>query len=211
MQVHKAPETIRGPATQSPFTHLAPGSVLAMSRPVAVNRKVGMLSSHLIGPARCHGSTALYIRTPLPRARQTHHAPFLIITSLYPAYPVFSPCQPCIKWMSSKPASKPTPSNSSQLPQPLPPRSPNSPPSDQLEKHIRTMKDPVARTNSPYTDPSVKGPRSQLLSSGRPSNLSSSSNMLANPVNKTGLHPGGVVPHVEHTELGMLPPPPLVR
>jgi phosphoenolpyruvate carboxykinase (ATP) len=25
------------------------------------------------------------------------------------------------------------------------------------------MKDPVARTDSPYTDPSVKGPRSQLL------------------------------------------------
>jgi len=33
------------------------------------------------------------------------------------------------------------------------------------------MKDPVARTNSPYTDPKVKGPRSQILSSGNPSDL----------------------------------------
>ncbi|KAK4238472.1 phosphoenolpyruvate carboxykinase [ATP] [Achaetomium macrosporum] len=59
------------------------------------------------------------------------------------------------------------------------------------------MKDPVARTASPYTDPSVKGPRSKLLASGR----SLAVNMLVNSVNKTGLHPGGVVPHHEHTEL----------
>ena len=33
-------------------------------------------------------------------------------------------------------------------------------------KTIRTMADPVLRTASPYTDPSVKGPRSQQLSTG---------------------------------------------
>jgi hypothetical protein len=31
---------------------------------------------------------------------------------------------------------------------------------------LRTMNDPVARTASPYVDPSVKGPKSQQLSSG---------------------------------------------
>jgi hypothetical protein len=60
------------------------------------------------------------------------------------------------------------------------------------------MKDPVARTNSPYTDPSVKGPRSQLLTN-RPS--SAAANMLVNTVNKTGLHPGGIAPQIDHTEL----------
>lgn len=61
------------------------------------------------------------------------------------------------------------------------------------------MKDPVARTASPYTDPSVKGPRSQILASGSsPQNLRK---MIANTVNKTGLHPGGVEPQLEHTEL----------
>lgn len=33
------------------------------------------------------------------------------------------------------------------------------------------MKDPVARTSSPYVDPNVKGPQSQILSSGNPSDL----------------------------------------
>jgi phosphoenolpyruvate carboxykinase (ATP) len=60
------------------------------------------------------------------------------------------------------------------------------------------MKDPVARTDSPYTDPSVKGPRSQLLTN-RPS--SAAVNMLVNTVNKTGLHPGGIIPQSDHTEL----------
>lgn len=32
-----------------------------------------------------------------------------------------------------------------------------------ISKSLRTMKDPVQRTASPYTDPSVKGPRSQQL------------------------------------------------
>lgn len=34
-------------------------------------------------------------------------------------------------------------------------------------KTIRTMPDPVPRTASPYVDPTVKGPRSQQLSSGQ--------------------------------------------
>jgi hypothetical protein len=33
-------------------------------------------------------------------------------------------------------------------------------------RNIRTMPDPVQRTASPYTDPAVKGPRSQQLTSG---------------------------------------------
>jgi phosphoenolpyruvate carboxykinase (ATP) len=71
------------------------------------------------------------------------------------------------------------------------------------------MKDPVARTASPYIDPTIKGP-SQILASGHfsatnsksskpPSlalgfvdNLGFASTVLANSVNKTGLHPGGV-------------------
>jgi phosphoenolpyruvate carboxykinase (ATP) len=60
------------------------------------------------------------------------------------------------------------------------------------------MKDPVARTNSPYTNPSVKGPRSQLFTN-RPS--AAAANMLVNTVNKTGLHPGGIIPQNDHTEL----------
>ncbi|TPX15466.1 uncharacterized protein E0L32_004446 [Thyridium curvatum] len=59
------------------------------------------------------------------------------------------------------------------------------------------MKDPVPRTASPYTDPSIKGPRSQLLSSG----VQNFRKMISNTVNKTSLHPGGVQPHREHTEI----------
>ena len=40
-------------------------------------------------------------------------------------------------------------------------------PSTRTLKTIRTMADPVLRTASPYTDPSVKGPRSQQLSTGQ--------------------------------------------
>lgn len=38
-------------------------------------------------------------------------------------------------------------------------------------KTISTMNDPVIRTASPYTDPNVKGPRVQLLSSGQSSSF----------------------------------------
>ncbi|KAH9886511.1 hypothetical protein F4778DRAFT_758107, partial [Xylariomycetidae sp. FL2044] len=35
-----------------------------------------------------------------------------------------------------------------------------------ISRSLRTMADPLPRTASPYTDPSVKGPKSQQLSSG---------------------------------------------
>ncbi|KAI3535921.1 phosphoenolpyruvate carboxykinase [Colletotrichum costaricense] len=60
------------------------------------------------------------------------------------------------------------------------------------------MKDPVQRTASPYTDPKVKGPKSQILAEGTQADLRK---MIASNVNKTPLHPGGVAPHQEHTEL----------
>ncbi|KAI6082232.1 phosphoenolpyruvate carboxykinase-domain-containing protein [Hypoxylon rubiginosum] len=69
---------------------------------------------------------------------------------------------------------------------------------------LRTMADPVLRTASPYTDPSVKGPKSQQLSTGHSHSLLQHSKMIPNnKVNKTALHPGGVEPHQEreHTEL----------
>ncbi|KAL2759470.1 hypothetical protein ACRALDRAFT_1060487 [Sodiomyces alcalophilus JCM 7366] len=60
------------------------------------------------------------------------------------------------------------------------------------------MKDPVARTTSPYADPTVKGPKSQILTEGYQSDFRK---MYPSNVNKTPLHPGGVTPHQEHTEL----------
>ncbi len=88
--------------------------------------------------------------------------------------------------------------------------------SDSLSpQHLRTMKDPVARTSSPYSDPAVKGPGFStphpLQSSRTPQEYVSPLEHLAsimdpmtkrltppsrlvivNTVNKTGLHPGGV-------------------
>ncbi|KAI1371054.1 hypothetical protein F4677DRAFT_321624 [Hypoxylon crocopeplum] len=72
---------------------------------------------------------------------------------------------------------------------------------------LRTMADPVFRTASPYTDPAVKGPKSQQLSTGHSHSLLQHSKMIpSNKVNKTALHPSGVEPHNEreHTELGMI-------
>lgn len=86
---------------------------------------------------------------------------------------------------------------------------------------LRTMNDPVLRTASPYTDPSVKGPKSQQLSTGHSHSLLQHSKsklgssaappqkgdkamnldplktngslvISNNKVNKTALHPGGV-------------------
>ncbi|CRK29519.1 hypothetical protein BN1708_004979, partial [Verticillium longisporum] len=59
------------------------------------------------------------------------------------------------------------------------------------------MKDPVARTASPYSDPTNKGPKSQAQASHQ----SDLRKMVYSNVNKTPLHPGGVAPHQEHTEL----------
>jgi phosphoenolpyruvate carboxykinase (ATP) len=60
------------------------------------------------------------------------------------------------------------------------------------------MKDPVVRTASPYTDPQVRGPKSQILADGYQTDLRK---MIASSVNKTSLHPSGVQPHREHTDL----------
>lgn len=55
----------------------------------------------------------------------------------------------------------------------------------------RTMKDPIHnRPASPYANPSVQGPKHQILSSGTQQDLRKT--MLSHTVNKTGLHPGGV-------------------
>lgn len=69
------------------------------------------------------------------------------------------------------------------------------------EALIRTMKEPVVRPPSPYVDPTVKGPSRQLLLSQQPS--SAAARMIPASVNKTALHPGGIVPQRDHTELGM--------
>lgn len=67
---------------------------------------------------------------------------------------------------------------------------------ERLLDTLLTMKDPVFRTASPYTDPSVTNPKSLILTSG-----TDLRKMISHTVNKTALHPGGVAPHTPHTEL----------
>lgn len=121
-----------------------------------------MLSSLPIGQVSARRPTSLYTLTPLPRVRQDCR-PLVISTSLSPS-PV-SPVFPSRKWISREP----TLPNWCQLPRPCSTLAPRPPELDRSQKHLRTMKDPVARTASPYTDPSVKGPRHSLLSHGRSS------------------------------------------
>jgi hypothetical protein len=56
--------------------------------------------------------------------------------------------------------------------------------------------DPVLRTSSPYPDPRIPGPRSQILALNNnnyhSSSLSTLKMVTVNTVNKTALHPGGV-------------------
>ena len=56
--------------------------------------------------------------------------------------------------------------------------------------------DPVLRTSSPYPDPRILGPRSQVLALNNnnyhSSSLSTLKMVTVNTVNKTALHPGGV-------------------
>ncbi|VUC34316.1 unnamed protein product [Clonostachys rosea] len=59
------------------------------------------------------------------------------------------------------------------------------------------MKDPVYRTASPYPNPSFPNPKQQSLKAGPDLRKM----LTHNSVNKTALHPGGVQPHVSHTEL----------
>ncbi|CAF3482516.1 Phosphoenolpyruvate carboxykinase (ATP) [Fusarium graminearum] len=59
------------------------------------------------------------------------------------------------------------------------------------------MNDPVFKTASLYSNPTfIKGPGSNIQASG-----TDFFKMLPNNVNKTSLHPTGVTPHQEHTEL----------
>merc|ERR1712227_757424 len=61
----------------------------------------------------------------------------------------------------------------------------------------------IERTSSPYPDPRELGPKSKILAT-RTGNYHSTSlrNMVTiNTVNKTALHPGGVQPQQEHTEI----------
>lgn len=125
----------------------------------------GMPSSLPIGPGRARGPTSLYTRPPRPRVRQESH-PFVISTSLHPSLvsPVF-PVSPSRKWISRIP----TLPNWCLLPRPLSTHAPKPPDLERRKKHLRRMKDPVARSDSPYTDPSIKGPQSQIRTQGRPS------------------------------------------
>jgi phosphoenolpyruvate carboxykinase (ATP) len=64
------------------------------------------------------------------------------------------------------------------------------------EAFIKAINDPVFKTASLYSIPTFKGPGSQIQASG-----TDFFKMLPNNVNKTSLHPTGVTPHQEHTEL----------
>ncbi len=163
-----APETIRGPAAQSPPARIVTTPDLhTRARTPGLGARQGaggMLSSLPIGRGRVGGPTSLYTRTPLPRVRQDGR-PLVISTSRSPslASPVF-PVFPSTRWITLKP----TLPNWSQLPRPSSAHAPKPPDLERRRKHLRTMKDPVIRTDSPYTDPSVKGPRSQLRSHQNP-------------------------------------------
>ena len=134
----------------------------------------GMLSSLPIGRGRVGRPTSIYTRTPLPRVRQDAR-PLVISTSRSPSlvYPVF-PAFPSRRWITCKP----TLPNWCQLPRSSSAHAPRPPDLERRRTHLRTMKDPVTRTDSPYTDPSVKGPRSQRLIEGNTSLAATSTSAL---------------------------------
>jgi phosphoenolpyruvate carboxykinase (ATP) len=68
---------------------------------------------------------------------------------------------------------------------------------------LKKASDPVDRPASPYSDPRQLGPKSQILATRTSNYHSTSLRMVSNnpSVNKTSLHPGGVVPQIEHTDL----------
>jgi phosphoenolpyruvate carboxykinase (ATP) len=142
-----------------------PGALPALAALAARQGAGGMLSSLPIGRGRAGGPTSIYTRTPLPRVRQDAR-PLAISTSRSPSLvsPVF-PAFPSTRWITCTP----TLPNWCQLPRPSSAHAPKPPGLERRRKHLRTMKDPVTRTDSPYTDPSVKGPRSQFLTEGHAS------------------------------------------
>jgi len=153
-----APETIRGSAVQSLPTRSVISFVQGSLPAGHANIHCGMLSSLAIGHTTARGSTPLYMLTPRPRVRQTSRL-LVIGTSL--SQSLVLPVFPSRKWTLRQP----TLPNWCQHPQTLSTHAPKPPDLRRFKKHLRSMKDPVARTSSPYTDPSVKGPRSQFLTS----------------------------------------------
>lgn len=79
------------------------------------------------------------------------------------------------------------------LKQHYPSRTHNRSRKDEMED-LKRPSSPIERTSSPYSNPRVAGPRSQQLKQGQ-SNFHSTSlrTMVSNTVNKTSLHPGGVL------------------
>jgi len=161
-------------------------------------RQCGMLSSRPIGFARSTplilpvgpvgpvGPTSLYTVFPRPRALQGQ---VLLICATRPAFSICTSCQPCSKWTKRDEACRPAPC---LLPPPLLTTCPGSAlvaERSQRRKHLRTMKEPVARTASPYTDPAVKGPRSQQLHSS--SGISPQARKSKSPPPSSELSDGG--------------------
>jgi hypothetical protein len=103
---------------------------------------------------RARDPTSLYTPTPLPRVRQDS-PPFC-----YQYLPTLQPQPLASPGESGLPRTHIAELEST-------PAIPANPILSLSRKHLRTMPDPVARTASPYTDPSVKGPRSKLQASGR--------------------------------------------
>jgi len=148
-----------GPIAGSPIERPSHPALFRAGLAGESSRQGGMLSSHPIGaatkpliPMGSLGPTHLYTR---PRVLQGHAA---LINATRSTFSISASCQPCIKWTRRDPN---TPASSSLPPHPL-----LATARPLRRKHLRTMKEPVARTASPYTDPTVKGPRSQQLHSG---------------------------------------------
>lgn len=130
---------------------------------------------------------------------------------LYPRPRALLACKPSFRATSSTISPQPAPkwtTTKSKDPSPLR-NKPRHEPLPESSRNLLTMGHPVHRPASPYTDPKVKGPRSQLLSSDKSQNLlksmlSSSVRFQSEPtltativiatstVNRTSLHPGGV-------------------
>lgn len=110
----------------------------------------------------------LYTGIVYPRSWALPERTATISTILHKAH-ISRYLPPCTEWISS---AAPT---STSAAKPL--TGCQSPILPDTSRHTRSMKDPVARTSSPYVDPSHKGPISQQLSSNHPTNLRKSSSL----------------------------------
>lgn len=161
--IEDAPETIRGLVAQSPparaDTPLTPGSRPGWGR--STIKRNAIVTRHWV--CLCFGPHVFIY------SHSSSSGPGGASTFRYQHFPVSLPCQrhssvqnaylPCRKWTNRKPTSSKWP----RLPHPLSTHAPTLPGLEYARKHLRTMKDPVIRPSSPYTDPSIKGPRSQIL------------------------------------------------